>query len=299
MRSRLISPPVPVVLVMVVLALGAAGAERPATPASHAPTPDRDGDLLMLYAPSEDDNPSFRAALSDACGLTVHYFDARSDTPSVELLSTYDCVFTWTNFAYADRFQFGDNLMAYVDEGGKLIMGQWSNWGFGGGSGAASPIVFAEYCPVWVPSYSASGGTYAGDGSLCIHGGVEDYYASYRDECILQGEGQQDGSFTDGALAVAYRPDFRVIYSPGNMGMTYGSTGDWAELTCNMCSCPDRGDFDADGDVDLDDYAYWDDCMTGPDMGPYALQCALLDFEPDGDVDLADFAGFQEALGGE
>ena len=58
------------------------------------------------------------------------------------------------------------------------------------------------------------------------------------------------------------------------------------------------GDFDDDGDVDLEDFANWDDCMTGPDGAPYESGCEAFDTESDGDVDLRDFAGFQEAFTG-
>jgi len=58
------------------------------------------------------------------------------------------------------------------------------------------------------------------------------------------------------------------------------------------------GDEDGDGDIDLDDFAGWADCRTGPGGGPYDLGCEVHDFEPDGDVDLADFSAFQAAFTG-
>ena len=70
---------------------------------------------------------------------------------------------------------------------------------------------------------------------------------------------------------------------------------DYMALTVSLVA--GSGDYDGDGDVDLDDFAYWDDCVTGPDNGPYGAGCQSLDFEPDNDVDLDDFAEFQEAFG--
>jgi hypothetical protein len=75
---------------------------------------------------------------------------------------------------------------------------------------------------------------------------------------------------------------------------------------CNATGAPDEcevlggGDFDIDGDVDLDDYeAFWN-CLAGPAATPNpdpahcSASClATFDFYADADVDLHDFAGFQ------
>jgi len=58
------------------------------------------------------------------------------------------------------------------------------------------------------------------------------------------------------------------------------------------------GDYDGDGDVDLDDFEQFaGPCFGGPDA-PVAPECAFADFDGDGDVDLYDFAAFQEAFTG-
>jgi hypothetical protein len=59
-----------------------------------------------------------------------------------------------------------------------------------------------------------------------------------------------------------------------------------------------RGDFDCDRDVDLGDFIPWEECMTGPDAGPYEPAYRAFDSECDGDIDLADFATFQRVFGG-
>lgn len=63
------------------------------------------------------------------------------------------------------------------------------------------------------------------------------------------------------------------------------------------------GDFDGDGDVDLDDFAAFYDCLSGPDQAPTpdpptAPQDCLsaFDFDADSDVDLLDFGAFQLAF---
>jgi hypothetical protein len=48
--------------------------------------------------------------------------------------------------------------------------------------------------------------------------------------------------------------------------------------------------------VDLEDFARMPDCLTGPEMGPATVGCEAFDFDLDTDVDLSDFAAFQEAM---
>lgn len=58
------------------------------------------------------------------------------------------------------------------------------------------------------------------------------------------------------------------------------------------------GDLNKDGEVSLGDVSAFVDCLTGPDYaGQLSLQCELGDFESGGDVDLQDYAGFQNAFG--
>lgn len=55
-------------------------------------------------------------------------------------------------------------------------------------------------------------------------------------------------------------------------------------------------DMDGDGDTDLDDYAPWAACLSGPDITP-PVNCENADADTDFDVDLADFAAFQRVFG--
>ena len=66
-----------------------------------------------------------------------------------------------------------------------------------------------------------------------------------------------------------------------------------------LCSTVDMGayefgmgDYDCDRAIDLNDFADWSACMTGPSGGPYPPGCEPFDFEFDGDVDLRDFGAF-------
>ncbi len=61
---------------------------------------------------------------------------------------------------------------------------------------------------------------------------------------------------------------------------------------------PRPGDFDSDGDVDLDDYdTYFAPCYTGPGGQP-SQGCEACDLDADNDVDLIDLATFQRSFTG-
>jgi hypothetical protein len=61
---------------------------------------------------------------------------------------------------------------------------------------------------------------------------------------------------------------------------------------------PPPGDFNRDGDVDLDDLEHFEGCGSGPAI-PFPTGCGVADFDSDGDVDQTDFAMFQRCLSGE
>lgn len=78
----------------------------------------------------------------------------------------------------------------------------------------------------------------------------------------------------------------------GDFGMAGGQTmNDIARLSCSQTP----GDFDMDGDVDLDDFNFFQMCLAGPESPP-AESCPQgvdSDLDADGDVDLRDFWIFQ------
>ncbi|UCG16921.1 MAG: hypothetical protein JSV19_02580, partial [Phycisphaerales bacterium] len=75
----------------------------------------------------------------------------------------------------------------------------------------------------------------------------------------------------------------RVAYAVFEAPLAYPSVGD--------------GDFDSDGDVDLDDYVSWETCLAGPGVPEYE-GCQHGDLDGDDDIDLADFALFQVGFTG-
>ncbi len=60
----------------------------------------------------------------------------------------------------------------------------------------------------------------------------------------------------------------------------------------------DKGDADGDADVDDFDYARFQKCLSGPDVGATAQCSVLFGVDNDGDVDLVDVAGFQQSFTG-
>ena len=81
------------------------------------------------------------------------------------------------------------------------------------------------------------------------------------------------------------------------------------ESDCNgngitdLCETITGGDYDANGYVDLDDYAAMADCAAGPGYSPAPAKesCALIcldafDFDADSDIDLRDFAELQSLI---
>ena len=81
----------------------------------------------------------------------------------------------------------------------------------------------------------------------------------------------------------------------------------WAAGTCGTAPIVDMGayeyvpvvpcDYNHDGDVDLDDFATFEACVSGPTV-PYRDGCAKADFDGDNDVDQVDFATFQRCYSG-
>jgi hypothetical protein len=57
-------------------------------------------------------------------------------------------------------------------------------------------------------------------------------------------------------------------------------------------------DYDRDGDVDLNDFGFFQACITGPELGPPVPGCEVWDFDLDADVDQSDFGWFQRCISG-
>lgn len=63
------------------------------------------------------------------------------------------------------------------------------------------------------------------------------------------------------------------------------------------CDCGGDGDFNGDANTDFADFAAFQRCFTGSDVGPPPIGCQLFNFDCDWDVDLDDFAEFMNWFG--
>jgi cysteine-rich repeat protein len=195
--------------------------------------------IRILYAPADGDDAAFRMAIAAITGGTVEYADAGASTPTLMMLeANHDCVFTHPNYTYLDPLSFGNTLAGFVDGGGNVVLGIATD--FPPATGLSESLIMTDaYSPV-----GTSGSviydmptTYAGDGTTPIHDGVVAYDAPIFDAgVVLQGGGLQDGSYEDGTIATAYRPDFKVVYLNGTGNVSFGPTGDWPRLLANACA---------------------------------------------------------------
>ena len=105
--------------------------------------------------------------------------------------------------------------------------------------------------------------------------------------------------YIDGELIDAGVP--RGPYPTSDSGVIWGARHDtyenharWDYVRYGRIPEPGSGDYDSDGDVDLEDFYFFQECVSnsGPDVdaGP---GCRFADFDADSDVDLADVAALQ------
>jgi len=109
-------------------------------------------------------------------------------------------------------------------------------------------------------------------------------------------------TFGDGATSTLQNPTHTYM-RPGQYTVSLTVTGpmgsDSETKSAFIDARPIGPDADADGDVDLSDFAAFQMCFNGPNRPPaLPLECADIDFDTDADVDLSDFAWFQDCFNG-
>ena len=86
--------------------------------------------------------------------------------------------------------------------------------------------------------------------------------------------------------------EFDTVLGPGVFDVMY----DPENVTLFVVQPELPGNCDKDGDVDLFDFASFQECLTGPGGGPIGAECACADLDDDDDADLIDFGAFQRAF---
>jgi hypothetical protein len=104
------------------------------------------------------------------------------------------------------------------------------------------------------------------------------------------GGGTSAGSGFELAATIG-QPGTGVQMAGGSFSLTGGF---WSSPGASIIVPPD---FDRDGDVDLDDFAVFRACFSGPAVA-YTGDCAKADFDHNGNVDQADFGIFQRCYSG-
>jgi len=135
----------------------------------------------------------------------------------------------------------------------------------------------------------------------------EELYVWYIDGQVVDA-GVPEGAYPSSTPSISWRA--KSWYLP--------STTRWDYIRYGTIPQPGSGDFDSDGDVDLTDYYFFHDCLTGPlstdnaepatgepqldtgsgSAGASFPGCTWADFDADRDVDFHDFGAFQAAFTG-
>ncbi len=116
-------------------------------------------------------------------------------------------------------------------------------------------------------------------------------YNVYRDG-VFVGE-TATNSYLDGGLTAGTTYSYQVTA----FDATPNESARSAALIVKTLSLA-AGDFDQDGDVDLNDFAVFQTCFRGPNQPIAHPECDGADLDGDQDVDLTDFAAFQACHNG-
>ncbi len=156
-------------------------------------------------------------------------------------------------------------LLLIVTASASVVIGRMNR-----GAASADAVVFAAAAPMATEGSRQGGSQYSMPLATISSGGVV---------------------FTNGSFAIIGQPLVGTI-SNANYSMQVGAVPILAGVAV-------PGDFDGDGDSDLDDYAVFFQCMAGPNASPSppppttAQECLdVFDFDADLDVDLFDSGDF-------
>jgi len=103
----------------------------------------------------------------------------------------------------------------------------------------------------------------------------------------------------DGSLTVAGNYGGRADFDPGCVATSYNNqSGSIEGFVVHLACVPVTADANGDGIVNRHDLPEVLECLSGPAPVVCNSGCYALDFDGDDDIDLADFAHFQNAVPG-
>ena len=195
----------------------------------------------VLYCPTSNDSLIFRNELAEILNSNVDYLNTRNTTPTLPELMQYAAVIHWVDYPHADAEAMGDVLADYAEAGGRVILGMWAISGAGQYNFLEGRLA-EEYDLVYVNGMDWQGADYVGDGTDCIHDGIEMYGTPWRDLVtdvapMASYDGHLLDKYGDSSIAVAFWYDRSVYYVSGFDGGVSGP-GQWADLIANIIRCP-------------------------------------------------------------
>ncbi len=161
---------------------------------------------------------------------TVIYFDARNGTPTLQELEDISIVIVWSNYQFSDPVAMGNVLADYVDDGGGVLIHQFS---FGSGWDLQGRLMseYSPFSPGTISYTDKSLGNF--DPNSPIMDGVTaitDYFSS--DVSIIN-NGDWVASYNDETPFVAHSPDVNVAAINGYVGDSRQFTGDMVIMVHN------------------------------------------------------------------
>mmetsp|Transcript_14221 Transcript_14221/g.40812 ORF Transcript_14221/g.40812 Transcript_14221/m.40812 type:complete len:346 (+) Transcript_14221:249-1286(+) len=177
----------------------------------------------ILNVAADQDNPTFRSSLEEITGGETDDYFVRFNPPqypTLEEMSQYDCVIVQDLTVTVPPEiapAFGDMLADYVDTGGIVVISE----GTDDPQAEKGRILADGYMPVVRGTEKGPLGVdatqaYTGDGkSLLFENISSNAYKSnsfVNDKASVQGNGIVDGTYTNGSIASAYRPDYQVVF---------------------------------------------------------------------------------------
>ena len=137
-------------------------------------------------------------------------FDGRSGTPDVSYLLNYQIVIVASNSGFNNSTLLGNNLAAYVDAGGRVLLMNCAT-GAGGGWTLAGDMVQPGYSPLSVANYSLSWTNSTGFVPHAITAGVSNISTKLNSYTGIQMPGESIGMYDSGYPIGAYNTEMPII----------------------------------------------------------------------------------------